>query len=130
MQKVQDYKLLVKLNLSLMVVMSSVIGFWAAPNIGFEPLQMFWLFLGGMLVTGAANACNEVWETSTDAIMKRTSNRPIPSGRMSSAEAITFAVFALAAGLAILWIQFNLLSAFISLVSFVLYVLFLELYLH
>jgi protoheme IX farnesyltransferase len=122
-QKLQDYKQLIKLNLSLMVVLSSVIGYWVAPNVGFEPLNMFILFIGGLLVTGAANACNEVWEQDTDALMKRTSNRPLPSGRMSCTEAVSFAVLSLALGLALLWWKFNLLCAFISLVSFVLYVL-------
>jgi heme o synthase len=123
LQKAKDYKQLIKLNLSVMVVFSSVVGFWIAPNVGFEPLKMFWLFLGGMLVTGAANACNEVWEQNTDALMNRTATRPIPAGRMSNTEAIAFAVFALIAGLAILVFKFNILSAFISLISFVLYVL-------
>jgi heme o synthase len=122
-QKLKDYKALVKLNLSLMVVLSSVIGYWIAPNVGFNPIAMAWVFLGGMLVTAAANACNEVWEQNTDILMKRTANRPLPSGRMSNTEAIGFAVFALIAGLGILWWKFNVLSAFLSLVSFVIYVL-------
>jgi heme o synthase len=122
-QKVKDYKQLVKLNLSMMVVFSSVVGFWIAPGIGFQPFQMLWLFLGGMCVTGAANACNEVWEQHTDLLMKRTFTRPLPSGRMDNSEAVGFAVVALIAGLSILWWKFNLLSAFISLVSFVIYVL-------
>jgi heme o synthase len=122
-QKLKDYKQLVKLNLSIMVVASSVVGFWIAPNIGFAPAQMLWLFLGGMCVTGAANAANEVWEQHTDVLMKRTSTRPLPAGRMGNAEAVSFAVGALIIGLSILWWKFNLLSAFISLVSFVIYVL-------
>ncbi len=122
-QKAKDYKQLVKLNLSLMVVFSCVVGYWINPSVGFEPLHMLWLFLGGMLVTGAANAANEVWEQHTDKLMKRTATRPLPAGRMESSEAIAFAVIALALGIGLLWWKFNLLSAFISLVSFVLYVL-------
>jgi heme o synthase len=122
-QKAKDYKQLVKLNLSLMVVFSSVVGFWIAPNIGFEPMRMLWLFLGGMCVTAAANACNEVWEQHTDKLMKRTATRPLPAGRMDNSEAVGFAVASLSLGLGILWYQFNILSAFISLISFVIYVL-------
>jgi heme o synthase len=122
-QKVKDYKALVKLNLSLMVVFSSVVGYWIAPTVGFEPINMLWLFLGGMCVTGAANACNEVWEQNTDKLMKRTATRPLPAGRMQSSEAIGFAVIALLTGLSILIWKFNILSAFISLISFVIYVL-------
>jgi heme o synthase len=118
-----DYKLLVKLNLSLMVVFSSVVGYLVAPNVNFNLLQVCLLFIGGLCVTGAANACNEVMEQNTDKLMKRTANRPLPSGRMGNVEAVSFAVIALITGLAIMWTQFNLLSAFLSLASFVLYVL-------
>lgn len=121
--KLKDYKALIKLNLSLMVVFSSIVGYWAAPQTSFNLINFLSLFVGGLLVTGAANACNEIMEQNTDLLMKRTADRPIPSGRMSSMEAGVFALLALFAGLALLWTQFNLLSAFISLVSFVLYVL-------
>jgi heme o synthase len=121
--KLKDYKALIKLNLSLMVVFSSVVGYWVALETSFNLLNFLLLFLGGLLVTGAANACNEIMEQSTDKLMKRTADRPLPAGRMSNTEAVGFAVFSLIGGLAILWSQFNLLCAFISLVSFVLYVL-------
>jgi heme o synthase len=121
--KLNDYKLLIKLNLSLMVVFSSIVGYWAAPQTSFNLINFVLLFLGGLLVTGAANACNEIIEQHTDLLMKRTADRPIPAGRMSNMEAGIFAFVALFCGLALLWMQFNLLSAFISLVSFVLYVL-------
>ncbi len=50
------------------------------------------LFLAGMLVTGSANAINQAVEKDTDAIMKRTGNRPVASGRMSQSEAYIFAL--------------------------------------
>jgi heme o synthase len=107
----------------MMVVLSSVVGYYIAPDVAFNFWKLLWLFLGGTLVTGSANACNEIWEQNSDKLMKRTADRPLPSGRMSSTEAVAFAVISLAIGLIIMWWQFNLLSAFISLVSFVLYVL-------
>jgi heme o synthase len=122
-QKLQDYKLLIKLNLSLMVVFSSMVGYWVAPNVSFKLWDSVLLFLGGLLVTGSANACNEIMEQNTDKLMKRTATRPLPTGRMSQTEAMIFAAVALITGITILWIQFNLLAAFISLISFVIYVL-------
>jgi protoheme IX farnesyltransferase len=119
----RDYKLLVKLNLSLMVVFSSLVGYYVAPNVGFDIVNLLLLFLGGMLVTASANACNEIMEQHSDKLMKRTSTRPLPTGRMDVKEAMTFAAIALVSGILILWIRFNLLAAFISLFSFVLYVL-------
>jgi heme o synthase len=121
--KLHDYKLLIKLNLSLMVVASSVVGYWIAPNIKFNLFDFVTLFIGGLLVTGAANASNEIIEISTDKLMKRTSTRPLPTGRMSVKEAVIFASIALISGIAILWIKFNLLAAFLSLFSYVIYVI-------
>ena len=50
------------------------------------------LFAGGMLVTGSANAINQVVEKDTDAIMKRTGKRPVAAGRMSVQEGWAFAI--------------------------------------
>ena len=44
-----------------------------------------------MLVTGSANSINQLFEKNTDAMMKRTSSRPVASGRMSVTEAAVFA---------------------------------------
>ena len=55
-------------------------------------ISVLLLFAGGMLVTGSANAINQVAEKDTDAMMKRTAKRPVASGRMSVNEATVFAV--------------------------------------
>ena len=83
--KAKDYFLLIKFTLSFMVVFSTVVSYLLAPNIRFDLLQVLLLFAGGMLVTGSANAINQILEKDTDAMMKRTAKRPIASGRMSAA---------------------------------------------
>jgi protoheme IX farnesyltransferase len=50
------------------------------------------LFVGGFLVTGSANAINQVVERDTDALMKRTASRPVAAGRMTVSEGWAFAV--------------------------------------
>jgi len=120
--KMRDYALLMKFTLSFTVVFSSVISYMMAPNIvEFDLWSIVLLFLGGMLVTGSANAINQVAEASTDAVMKRTASRPVAAGRMSPAEASAFAVIAAAAGTAILWFRFSHHAALLSLLSLVLY---------
>jgi protoheme IX farnesyltransferase len=79
------------------------------------------LFAGGFLVTGSANAINMAVEKDTDAIMKRTANRPVASGRMKVSEAWTFAVITGFLGVLILGIFFNWLSAGLALFSLFLY---------
>jgi heme o synthase len=119
--KLQDYKLLIKFNLSFMVVFSAVISYLLAPQVTqFDWKAILLLFFGGMLVTGSANAINQVVEKDTDALMKRTANRPVASGRMSEREAWTFALLAGAAGCLVL-LHFNLLTAGLALFSLFLY---------
>ena len=121
-KKLQDYKLLVKFNLSFMVVFSALISYLLAPKIrDFDLDTMLLFFLAGMLVTGSANTINQIVEKDTDALMKRTANRPVASGRMSVQEAWTFAVAAGLGGVLILWWQFNFLSAALAAFSLFLY---------
>jgi protoheme IX farnesyltransferase len=120
--KVRDYMMLIKFSLSFMVVFSAVISYLLAPKVvEYDWLYIILLFVGGMLVTGSANAVNQVVEKDTDAMMKRTAKRPVASGRMQPAEAWAFAIVALAAGLFILGYFFNWLSAILALVSWFVY---------
>ena len=74
-----------------------------------------------MLITGSANAINQVLEVKSDALMKRTAKRPVASGRMSVNEAVAFAVIAGAGGVLIMWFRFNMESALLGLLSLFLY---------
>jgi protoheme IX farnesyltransferase len=118
--KVKDYFQLIKFTLSFMVVFSTVVSYLLAPNISFDLGQVLLLFVGGMLVTGSANAINQILEKDTDAMMKRTAKRPIASGRMSVNEGWAFVVVAGAAGCYIMY-TFSLEAALLSLFSLVLY---------
>ena len=123
--KVKDYFQLIKFTLSFMVVFSTVVCFLIAPNelhfVRHKIISVLLLFVGGMLVTGSANAINQVVEKDTDAMMKRTAKRPVASGRMSVHEATVFAVIAGIVGVFILWYWFNYQSALIGLFSLFLY---------
>ena len=119
--KLKDYYLLVKFNLTFMVVFSAVISYLLAPNISYDLKQILLLFLGGFLVTSSANAINQVVEKDTDAGMKRTSNRPVAAGRMSENEGWMFSIIAGAFGVFILWNFFNMSAALLALFSLFLY---------
>ena len=120
--KLSDYRLLIKFSLSFMVAFSAVISYLLAPKVvAYDWTMIILLFTGGMLVTGSANAVNEIAEKDTDALMKRTANRPLAAGRMSTREAWTAAMVMLVTGMFILWHYFNLLSAAIALVSWFVY---------
>ncbi len=120
--KLKDYLQLIKPSLSIMVVFSSVISYLLAPGIvAYEAKMILLLFAGGMLVTGSANAINQVVEKDTDALMKRTAKRPVAAGRMSVQEGWAFAIIIGAAGIFILAYFFNGLSAILALLSLFLY---------
>ncbi|MBL7696760.1 MAG: protoheme IX farnesyltransferase [Chitinophagaceae bacterium] len=120
--KIRDYMMLIKFSLSFMVVFSAVISYLLAPKVvEYNWKMIILLFVAGFLVTGSANAVNQVVEKDTDALMKRTAKRPVASGRMSAGEGWTFAVIAGLAGVIILAYFFNILSASIAAISWFIY---------
>lgn len=122
-QKFRDYFQLMKFTLSFTVVFSSVVCYLIAipKEDEVDVVAVLLLFVAGMLITGSANAINQVVEKDTDAKMSRTSKRPVASGRMSADEAWSFALIAGTLGVAIMWYEFNMLSAIISALSLFLY---------
>ncbi len=120
--KIRDYIQLMKPSLSIMVVFSSVISYLLAPKVvEYDWLMILLLFAGGMLVTGSANAINQVVERDTDAQMKRTASRPIASGRLTPLNGWIFAVLSGAVGVWILGNWFNWSAALLAAFSLFLY---------
>ena len=105
-----------------MVVFSSVISYMLVPCVTeYDFIQILLLLTGGMLVTGSANAVNQITEASTDALMKRTANRPVASGRMSKTEAGVFAFLSGLIGSLILGFYFSAYAAGLALLSLFIY---------
>ncbi len=97
-----DFKQLTKVGLSISVVFTSVAGYLlGADTIDFS--IVFLLSIGGYLMVGASNAFNQVIEKDIDAIMQRTKNRPLPSGRMKVNTALAIAVIFTFLGIGILY---------------------------
>lgn len=119
--RTKDYSLLLKPNLSFMVVFSSVIGYLLAPGTSFNWTNIVILFIGGILVTGGANTINQILEREGDKMMARTQNRPIPQGRISVTEGWLLAIGAGVAGAGLLGYHFNLLTGVLSFISLLLY---------
>jgi protoheme IX farnesyltransferase len=119
--KLKDYFQLTKFTLSFTVVFSCVVSYLLVPGVEFDFIAVLLLFAGGLLITGSANAINQAAEKDTDALMKRTSSRPVAAGRMSQDEATTFAVVAGVIGIFIIGYTFNWLAAGVSAFSLFLY---------
>ena len=116
---ISDFKQLTKVGLSLSVVFSSVAGYLLAVDV-VNYYTLFLLAIGGFFMVGASNAFNQIIEKDTDAIMKRTQNRPLPTGRMSVNVALTVAILFTVFGLSILY-SINAKTALFGAISIFLY---------
>ncbi len=114
-----DLKQLTKFGLSLSVVFSSIAGYLLAVDIvDFKILLL--LSIGGYCMVGASNAFNQIIERVPDAVMKRTMDRPIPTGRISVNLAMLIAVTLTIVGLVILY-SINEKTALFGAISIFLY---------
>ncbi len=117
----QDFKEITKMRLSISVVFSSVIGYFlGAETIDWLIVGM--LAVGGYFMVGASNAFNQVLEKDLDALMDRTKNRPVASGRMTSSKALLIAVLFTIIGLGVL-LFINPTTAMFGGISIFMYVL-------
>lgn len=97
-----DFKEITKARLAVSVVFSSVAGYFlGAVEISFTSVLL--LAFGGYCMVGASNAYNQIIEKDLDALMSRTRNRPIPSGRMSVNTAMAIAVLMTILGIVALY---------------------------
>jgi protoheme IX farnesyltransferase len=118
----QDFLQITKARLAISVVFSSICGYL----LGVDTLHPFsWnililLAVGGYCMVGASNAYNQIIEKDLDALMQRTKNRPIPSGRMSVKTAFIVATTLTVLGIAILY-SINEKAALFGAVSIFLY---------
>lgn len=116
---IANFKEITKIRLSMSVVFSSLAGYL----LGAETVNIYTLLLlafGGYFMVGASNAYNQIIERDLDALMERTKNRPIPSGRMSVRSAFILATAFTIAGIAILYI-INPKTAMFGAISIFLY---------
>ena len=111
--------ILIKYRLSLSVVLSSVCSFLIAFDI-FSLIKFLLLIIGGFFVVGASNGFNQVIERRRDALMIRTSSRPIPSGVMTVNKALVICVTLGILGLSMLYL-INYRTALFGLVSMIIY---------
>src|SRR5690606_35009800 len=118
--KVMDYAQLFKFRLTSYVVLSAVLGYF----IGVQTINyttLFWLILGGLLITASSNALNQVLEKDTDKLMKRTQSRPLPDEKMSVVHASIISLLMGIVGVFILWFGINPLSGILGALAIVTY---------
>lgn len=117
-----DFSKLIKTRLTSLVVFSASISFLIGSRANGHIVWIDWikLIVGGFLVTSAANAFNEIIEKDLDKLMKRTMDRPIPSGKMTTGQALVLGLGMGMAGTYLLG-SLNLLTGLLSVFSILLY---------
>ena len=118
--RIKDLLAFVKVRLTFTVVLSSALGFGIAPS-PFDVWNLVLLIFGGFFITGAANGFNQIIEKDVDGLMKRTMNRPLPTGRMKVSEAFVIASVLAVGGLVLLYL-ISPLSAILGFLAFFVYV--------
>ena len=122
------YHELTKPGITMMVVITAAAGFYLAlPSnafvyLTFEYAARFLATLAGTaLVSAGSCALNHVMERRYDEQMKRTMNRPIPSGRVRSEHAVVFGLALTVAGIALLG-SLNMLAASLAALTWIMYI--------
>jgi protoheme IX farnesyltransferase len=111
-----DYLALTKPRLSLLSVLTALVGYYAARP-AHDPVQVLCLAIGASLAAGGVAALNQWSESETDARMHRTADRPIPAGRIAGGSAYVLGWGMCFIALALLFYQVGKLSALFTLLT-------------
>jgi protoheme IX farnesyltransferase len=101
--RVADFAELVKARLTLLVLLTTFVGFYLGATGRVDWLLLVNVLAGTALLAAGAAALNQLWERDRDARMVRTRQRPLPAGRIEPATALRFGLGCGLAGLAWLW---------------------------
>jgi len=114
MARLRDYVALTKPRITMLVVMTTSVGFFVAAPTQVDCLLLFHTLVGVTLVCSGSSALNQVVEIEQDRVMVRTRKRPLPAGRLDQTEGLYFGAALSVVGLLQLAIFTNLLTAFLT----------------
>jgi protoheme IX farnesyltransferase len=120
-QVVSDLVALTKPRVVVMVLVSTLVGYYVGLGGAPDYLRVFHLMIGTLLAAGGTLALNQYWERDVDARMERTRNRPLPDGRLAPLEALLFGTAITVLGLVYLAALVGGLAMLVTAVTAVLY---------
>ena len=116
---VKNFIEITKPRLSVVVVFSSIAGYFLGADT-YDWKVVLMLIVGGYFLVGSSNVFNQIIEKDLDALMKRTRNRPLPTGRIGVPTAWIFGLVMALSGIYILYL-INFATAFFGALSIILY---------
>lgn len=122
-EKAAAYLELTKPRIAFMLVLTSAAGFYLGAKGGFDFVLFINSVIGITLLAFGVATLNQFIERRTDALMERTMNRPLPSGKVSPAEALIFGLILTISAEVYLAVLVNPLTAALGLVVIIGYVL-------
>jgi len=120
--RVADLLELTKPNITMLVLITTVVGFYMASEGPIRLLLLLHTVLGTALVAGGASALNQYVERELDARMVRTRGRPLPDGRMLPNDALLFSSIISVTGVAWLMLFVNVLTGILGLLTLAAYI--------
>src|SRR5947207_697436 len=117
-----DFAELVKARLTLLVLLTTAVGFYLGARVPINFLALCHAVFGAALAAAGAAALNQWWERRLDALMHRTKSRPIPAGRMLPRSALIAGGLLSIAGVIYLRFTCNALSASLAAATIVIYI--------
>jgi len=118
-----DFAELIKARLTLLVLLTTAVGFYLGAKGPIKFITLFHAFFGTALAASGAAALNQWWERRLDALMHRTRTRPIPAGRMLPRDALILGSVLALGGVIYLALACNWLSASLAAATIVIYIL-------
>lgn len=112
--RLADYLVLTKPEVTLLVLVSTLVGFYLASEPRLNLLLLLHTLLGTALVAGGTATLNQFLERDADAKMHRTAKRPLPTRRLEPVQALWFGVGLALAGVLYLALAVNGLSSLLA----------------
>ncbi len=120
-QVLVDLLALTKPRVVVMVLVTTVVGYYAGLAGPADWARMLHLVLGTLLAAGGTLALNQYWEREVDGLMTRTRTRPLPDGRLQPLEALLFGTVITVFGVLYLAAFVNARSAAVTVAIAILY---------
>ena len=119
---IADFAELVKARLTLLVLLTTAVGFYLAVENPTNYVALFHTVFGTAAAAAGAAALNQWWERRLDALMHRTRMRPVPAGRMRPIEALVLGGALSIFGVGYVAFLCNALSATLAAITIIIYI--------